>query len=154
MSYEITREKFKDTYLELEPLYRQHYSEMVERLEADGVEDYSPYNPRLDEYVRASEGGWLLTFVLRLDGKACGYSNVYLTNDMHNQDLIAQEDTIFVLKEHRNGVGKQMVRHILEELRQLGVKRVLVSSLTDLRVSKLWRRIGFKDVATQMIYKF
>jgi len=154
MSYEITREKFKDTYLELEPLYRQHYSEMVERLEADGVEDYSPYNPRLDEYVRASEGGWLLTFVLRLDGKACGYSNVYLTNDMHNQDLIAQEDTIFVLKEHRNGVGKQMVRHILEELRQLGVKRVLVSALTDLRVAKLWRRMGFKDVATQMIYKF
>lgn len=154
MSYEITREKFKDTYLELEPLYRQHYSEMVERLKADGVEDYSPYNPRLDEYVRASEGGWLLTFVLRLDGKACGYSNVYLTNDMHNQDLIAQEDTIFVLKEHRNGVGKQMVRHILEELRQLGVKRVLVSALTDLRVAKLWRRMGFKDVATQMIYKF
>jgi ribosomal protein S18 acetylase RimI-like enzyme len=154
MSYKITREKFKETYLELEPLYRQHYSEMVERLEADGVEDYSPYNPRLDEYVRASEGGWLLTFVLRLDGKACGYSNVYLTNDMHNQDLIAQEDTIFVLKEHRNGVGKQMVRHILEELRQLGVKRVLVSALTDLRVAKLWRRMGFKDVATQMIYKF
>ena len=154
MSYKITREKFKETYLELEPLYRQHYSEMVDRLEADGVEDYSPYNPRLDEYVRASEGGWLLTFVLRLDGKACGYSNVYLTNDMHNQDLIAQEDTIFVLKEHRNGVGKQMVRHILEELRQLGVKRVLVSALTDLRVAKLWRRMGFKDVATQMIYKF
>lgn len=154
MNYEITLEKFKDTYTELEPLYRQHYSEMVERLKADGVDDYSPYNPRLDEYVRAGEGGWLLTFVLRLDGKACGYSNVYLTNDMHNQDLIAQEDTIFVLKEHRNGVGKQMVRHILEELRKRGVKRVLVSAMTDLRVAKLWRRMGFKDVATQMIYKF
>lgn len=154
MNYEITLEKFKDTYTELEPLYRQHYSEMVERLHADGVDDYSPYNPRLDEYVRAGEGGWLLTFVLRLDGKACGYSNVYLTNDMHNQDLIAQEDTIFVLKEHRNGVGKQMVRHILEELRKRGVKRVLVSAMTDLRVAKLWRRMGFKDVATQMIYKF
>lgn len=154
MSYEITLEKFRDTYTELEPLYRQHYSEMIERLKADGVEDYSPYNPRLDEYVRASDGGWLLTFVLRLDGVACGYSNVYLTNDMHNQDLIAQEDTIFVLKEHRNGVGKQMVRHILEELRRRGVKRVLVSAMTDLRVAKLWRRMGFKDVATQMIYKF
>ena len=154
MNYEINIEKFKDTYKELEPLYRQHYSEMVERLKADGVDDYSPYNPRLDEYIRAGEGGWLLTFVLRLDGKAVGYSNVYLTNDMHNQDLIAQEDTIFVLKEHRNGVGKKMVRWILEELRSRGVKRVLVSAMTDLRVAKLWRRMGFKDVATQMIYKF
>jgi cytochrome c-type biogenesis protein CcmH len=34
MSYEITVEKFTDTYLELEPLYRQHYAEMVERLDA------------------------------------------------------------------------------------------------------------------------
>ena len=154
MNYEITLEKFKDTYTELEPLYRQHYSEMVERLKADGVDDYSPYNPRLDEYVKAGDGGWLLTFVLRLNGVAVGYSNVYLTNDMHNQDLIAQEDTIFVLKEHRNGVGKKMVKLILEELRSRGVKRVLVSAMTDLRVAKLWRRMGFKDVATQMIYKF
>jgi predicted acetyltransferase len=154
MNYEITLANFKDTYRELEPLYKQHYSEMVERLKADGVDDYSPYNPRLDEYVRAGDGGWLLTFVLRLDGVAVGYSNVYLTNDMHNQDLIAQEDTIFVLKEHRNGVGKKMVRLILEELRSRGVKRVLVSAMTDLRVAKLWRRMGFKDVATQMIYKF
>jgi predicted acetyltransferase len=154
MNYEITLANFRETYNELEPLYRQHYSEMVERLKADGVDDYSPYNPRLDEYVRAGDGGWLLTFVLRLDGKAVGYSNVYLTNDMHNNDLIAQEDTIFVLKEHRNGVGKKMVKLILEELRSRGVKRVLVSAMTDLRVAKLWRRMGFKDVATQMIYQF
>jgi ribosomal protein S18 acetylase RimI-like enzyme len=73
---------------------------------------------------------------------------------MHNQDLIAQEDTIFVLKEHRNGVGKKMVKHILEELRVRGVKRVLVSAMTDLRVAKLWGRMGFTGVATQMIYKF
>jgi predicted acetyltransferase len=154
MNYEITLANFKDTYKELAPLYRQHYSEMIERLRADGVDSYSPYNPRLDEYVRAGDGGWLLTFVLRLDGVAVGYSNVYLTSDMHNQDLIAQEDTIFVLKEHRNGVGKKMVKLILEELRSRGVKRVLVSAMTDLRVAKLWRRMGFKDVATQMIYKF
>jgi len=154
MNYEITLEKFTDTYRELEPLYRQHYSEMLERLKNDGVEHHSPFNPRLDEYARASEGGWLLTFVLRLESKAVGYSNVYVTNDMHNQDLICQEDAIFVLKEHRNGVGKKLVRWILEDLRKRGVKRVLVSAMTDLRVAKLWRRMGFKDIATQMIYKF
>jgi len=46
MSYDIAIEKFTDTYLELEPLYRQHYSEMVERLASQGIA-YSPYNPRL-----------------------------------------------------------------------------------------------------------
>lgn len=153
MTYEITLEKLTDTYRELEPLYVQHYSEMVERLRGQGIE-LSPYNPRFAEYGAASERGDLLTFVLRFDGKACGYSNIYLTHDMHNQDFIATEDTIFVLKEHRNGIGKLLVRFILEELQRRGVKRLLVSAMTDLRVAKLWGRMGFKEAATQMIYTF
>ena len=153
MSYVITQETFTGTYLELEPLYRQHYSEMIERLNKEGF-DYSPYSPRLDEYGKSCERGDLLTFVLRSEGVACGYINVYVTNDMHNQDLIAQEDTIFVVKKHRNGVGKKLVQFGLEELKRRGVKRLHVSAMTDLRVAKLWGRMGFKEAATQMIYRF
>ncbi len=153
MNYTFALEKFTDTYRELEPLYRQHYSEMAERLHGQGIE-ISPYNPRLHDYGAACERGDLLNFVLRLDGQACGYSNVYLTRDMHNQDLIATEDTVFVLREHRNGVGKQLVRFILDDLQRRGVKRLLVSAMTDLRVAKLWGRMGFKEAATQMVYTF
>jgi len=99
-------------------------------------------------------GGWLLNFVLRDDGVVCGYCNVYITNDMHNNDLIAQEDTLFVLQEHRNGIGKKLVQAVLAELKQRGVKRLIVSAMTDLRVAKLWSRMGFKEAATQMIYTF
>jgi GNAT superfamily N-acetyltransferase len=154
MNYEITLEKFRDTYAELEPLYRQHYSEMVERLKADGVENYSPYNPRLDEYVRASDGGWLLTFVLRLDGQAVGYSNVYITNDMHNHDLIAQEDTVYVLPEHRTGWGRKLIHAVHNELRKRGVKRLNITTATDLRVSKLLGRMGYKHAAHAMTITF
>ena len=153
MNYEIRLEKFKETYSELEPLYRQHYSEMVERLAEQGVQ-YSPYNPRLDEYIRAGEGGWLLTFVLRLDGKAVGYSNVYITNDMHNQDLIAQEDTVFVLKEHRTGWGRKLIRSVHEELEKRGVKRLNITTATDLRVSKLLSRMGYQHTAHAMTVTF
>jgi GNAT superfamily N-acetyltransferase len=73
---------------------------------------------------------------------------------MHNHDLIAQEDTIFVIKEHRNGIGKKLVRFVLEELKTRGVKRLNVSAKTDLRVAKLWGRMGFKEAATQMTYEF
>jgi len=153
MSYTFHLGGFKETYEELEPLYRQHYAEMVARLEEQGI-PCSPYNPRLDQYIKAGNEGWLLTFILRNEGKAVGYSNVYVTNDMHNGDLIAQEDTIFVLKEHRNGVGKKLVRIILDELKERGVKRVSVAALTDLRVAKLWKRMGFKEAAIQMMYTF
>jgi GNAT superfamily N-acetyltransferase len=153
VSYAFSVESFKATYLELEPLYRQHYKEMTDRLSEAGIL-YSPYRPRLEEYGKASDGGWLLTFVLRSDGAACGYANVYVTNDMHNHDLIAQEDTLFVIKEHRNGVGKKLVKFVIEELRSRGVKRLNVSAKTDLRVAKLWKRMGFKEAATQMTYQF
>jgi predicted N-acetyltransferase YhbS len=63
-------------------------------------------------------------------------------------------DTVFVVKEHRNGVGKKLVQFVLEELNRRGVKRLLVSAMTDLRVAKLWGRMGFKEAATQMIYRF
>jgi len=153
MIYDITIEKFTDTYLELEPLYRQHYSEMVERLANQGI-TYSPYNPRLHEYGEACGRGDLINYVLRLNGSACGYANVYLTRDMHNHDLMAQEDTLFVLKEHRNGVGKKLVQFVLGDLKSRGIKRLMVSAMTDLRVAKLWNRMGFREVATQMIYEF
>lgn len=153
MNYDVKIEPFKDVYEELEPLYKQHYAEMTARLLEQGIR-VSPYNPRLDRYYKASEEGWLLTFVLRSDGVAVGYSNIYLTNDMHNDDLIAQEDTIFVTKDHRNGIGRRMSKYILEVLKSFGVKRLTVSARTDLRVAKLWKRMGFKETAIQMAYIF
>ena len=153
MKYTVTLDKLRDVYSELEPLYQQHYLEMCERLKSEGI-DYPPYNPRLDDYFRHSDEGSLLIFVLRLEETPVGYMNVYLANDMHNGDKIAQEDVLFVLKEHRNGVGKKLVSYGLEVLRYLGVKRLNVAALTDLRVAKLWKRMGFKETAIQMTYTF
>jgi ribosomal protein S18 acetylase RimI-like enzyme len=157
MNYTINLEDYgfkPEVYKELEPLYRQHYFEMVERLRGEGVE-YGPYNPRLDEYDKASKGGWLLTFIVRTEiGTAIGYCNLYITNDMHNQDLIAQEDTIYIVPEHRNGIGRKLMKFALEELKRRGVKRFLASAMTDLRATKMWQRMGFKELATQMIYRF
>lgn len=153
MSYTFHLGRHRETFEELEPLYRQHYGEMVERLARDGI-DYPPYNPRWDEYFKAGDNGYLLTFILRCDGKAVGCSNMYITNDMHNNDLIAQEDTIYVVPEHRNGIGKKFAKVILDELRERGVKRLNVSAMTDLRATKLWKRMGFKESAIQMTYTF
>lgn len=153
MSYSFSVERFRETYAELEPLYRQHYAEMCQRLEANGVKT-SPYAPRIESYCQYGDAGWLLTFVLRHEGRAVGYSNIYVTQDMHNGDKIAQEDTIFVTREHRNGIGKKLVLYVIQHLRQIGVTRLNVSALTDLRVAKLWSRMGFKEVATQMTFQF
>lgn len=153
MSYTIGLERGDVNYPQLEPLYRQHYGEMAARLQADGHK-VSPFNPQLDRYFPAFAGGWLLNIVARHEGQPVGYCNVYLTVDMHNGDPIAREDLLYVTPEHRKGLGRQLVLFALDELKRRGVTRVLISPVTDLRVAKIWRRMGFQDLATQMVYHF
>jgi GNAT superfamily N-acetyltransferase len=126
---------------------------MLERLSGQGIE-FSPFNWRLDEYLKASHAGYLIMYVARLDNKPVGHCAVYITNDMHNMDLIAQEDALFITKEHRKGIGKNLVKFGLLDLRNRGVKRLNVSAMTDLRVAKLWERMGFKHTCANMTYTF
>jgi GNAT superfamily N-acetyltransferase len=126
---------------------------MLERLSGQGIE-FSPFNWRLDEYLKASHAGYLIMYVARLDNKPVGHCAVYITNDMHNMDLIAQEDALYITKEHRKGIGKNLVRFGLIDLRNRGVKRLNVSAMTDLRVAKLWERMGFKHTCANMTYTF
>lgn len=150
---EFVRVNGREWHSALEPLYRKHYGEMQSRLERDGHK-IGDYNPRLDEYFSAMDRGDLLTFIVLENGTLVGYSNVWLTNDMHNGELIAQEDTIYVLPEFRNGVGRKLVKFIMADLESRGVKRVTISPVTDLRVGKIWQRMGFKPVAELMTYHF
>ena len=157
-SYTVTLESIHATYTELEPLYRQHYAAMRERMAKTGVL-MSDYKPRRDCFDKANLEGGLLHFVLRTmgpecEGKAVGYANIYLTHDMHNYDLIAQEDTIYVVPEHRNGSGRLLARFVYADLKARGVKRLNVTTATDLRVSKWLERQGYKHTAHCMTLTF
>lgn len=151
--YRFSIERGDLNYGELEPNYRRHYEEMTERLAMDGV-TVSPYAPRLDAYFRAFREGWLINYVARHDGAPIGHSNIYLTQDMHNGDPIAQEDMIYVVPEHRNGTGRRLTKFILADLQARGCKRLIITTTTDERVAKIWPRLGFKPCGTQMIREF
>lgn len=153
MSYSFAIENGAENYTEIEPLYKRHYGEMQARLAAQGIVT-APFNPRLHIYMEYWNEGHLVNYIARKDGEPVGYCNVYLTNDMHNREKIAREDALYMLPEHRNGTGKQLVKFVLNDLRSRGVKRAHVSAVTDLRVAKLWQRMGFKPVATEMTYTF
>ena len=137
----------------LEPLYRAHYSEIQDRLKEAGS-PVGPYNPQLTEYFAAMDRGTLLTFIVVESETVVGYCNIWLHKDMHNGEEMASEDAIFVLKSHRNGVGKLLVKFILGHLKSLGVKRVTISAVADLRVAKIWKRMGFRHVAEMMTFTF
>jgi GNAT superfamily N-acetyltransferase len=154
MEYRFSVEDIEKTQPEFMALYARHYSEMKTRLEGQGL-DVSPFKPNLQMYYDANHDGRMIHYCIReCDGNPVGYSNIYVFNDMHNGDFCAQEDTIYVLPEHRNGVGRAFSKFILADLGARGCIRLHVTAMTDLRVEKLWKRMGFRPVATSMIYEF
>jgi GNAT superfamily N-acetyltransferase len=143
----------RDWYPAIESLCKKHYAEMQERLAADGV-PIGDFNPRTETYFQAADRGEFLMFIALEDNDLIGYSGIWVTPDMHNGQLIASEDTIYVLPGHRNGAGKALAKFILNHLENIGVKRVTITPVTDLRVGKIWQRLGFKPVAQLMTYTF
>lgn len=153
MDYQFTIERLHEIFPELEPHWRDHYAVMKARLESEGVK-VADYDPRIDQYFKNSRDGWLKTFVVRFDGKVVGYATIYVSHDMHNRELIATEDFIYVAPAHRNGTGRKLTKYVLDNLREMGVKRLHVTAITDTRAGALWKRLGFKDAARHMIYQF
>jgi GNAT superfamily N-acetyltransferase len=153
MSYTFAVENGADNFAEVEPLYRQHYAEMERRLAGQGIA-VDPFDMQVTEYFAYWRSGMLVNYTARHDGKVVGYANIYVVKSMHTGRRIAQEDAIYVLPEHRNGTGRLLSKFILADLRTRGVKKLGVIALTDLRVSKLWQRMGFKHTGHAMTYTF
>lgn len=151
--YAYSIERLHEIFAEVEPHWRDHYAAMKARLESEGVH-VPDYDPRIDQYFKSSQDGWLKTFVVRYRGAVVGYSTIYVTHDMHNRSLIATEDFIYVTPAHRNGIGRKLTKFVLENLRQMGVTRFHVTAITDTRATILWKRLGFKELGTAMIYNF
>ena len=120
MSYTVREVRLRDVLPIIYPIWQRHYAEMEARLTTIGLE-VSPFAPRVEQCLKYSDEGWLLVWLLEHDGEAVGYSQGYVTNDMHNGDLIAQEDAIYVLPEHRHGAGRILLGEVHRRLRELGV---------------------------------
>jgi len=153
MNYIFAIEKFKDIKVELIALMQYHYAEMSERLVRDGFE-VSPFDMDIKTYEELNDAGHLLIYTVRLCGTLIGYSNIYITQDMHNSDLMAQEDCLYIRRDCRKGVGKELVKYCLADLKARGMKYLDVTAMTDLRVAKIWKRMGFKELAVKMRYTF
>jgi ribosomal protein S18 acetylase RimI-like enzyme len=146
--YTVAVESYKTTYEELKHLYKQCYEELALAAKDDG-RLYPEYNPWLDSYNSTDEAGALILYVAREQGRAVGYCLMYLTQDTRTQKLVTYEDSLYMLPEHRNGIGMSLGRIIVRDMQSRGVTRIFLSAING-RVVNMWKRIGFKPIATTM----
>lgn len=151
MSYEFAIEDWRETWPEAAPIYNRHYEEKRERLRGEGVE-FPPFNPDLERYFQYAAEGCLIHYTVRHEGRLVGYSSIYLSQSMHNQEPVAMEDAIYVVPGHRNGIGRKLTLFVLDDLKKRGIKRANMTASVDPRATKMWARLGFRRSGDAMTY--
>ena len=94
---QFQEERVRDCWHELYPLAADHHAS------SQNYKRHEPFAPSRDRYVSYNESGFYRLLTARDHGVLVGYFGVYLTQSMHSQLPMAQEDTFYLSPSHRGG---------------------------------------------------
>jgi len=152
--YTFHIERFDQTYAEMEPLYRAHFAEIQDLQSARGI-SAADFNLDTDQYFDYAASGQLISCIARIQGaKPVGYLHYYYGRDNQTSQITATADSFYVAPEHRNGLGRKLVRFGLAHLQKTAVRHFSLSYAGDDRVGLMLERMGFKPASVQMTYSF
>lgn len=140
-------EPLKDCWDEVMGLAAKHWEE---------TEQYQsfPLNPDKERYIQYNDIGYHRQYMARRDGEAVGYLGVYISDSMHTQVKIASEDNWYLDKSARGGRNAMRFYQFVEEdLKDLGVKEVLMHSKHANNSERLMKFLGYNPVGTLCVKK-
>lgn len=106
------------------------------------------FNANFERYNQYAKMGCFIPFTVRDEGKMVGYGGVYLVQSMHTQELIATEDTWFLLPEYRKGwTAMKFFKYMEDAVREMGAKELTLTVPHGIGTGVLCRRMGYKHVA-------
>lgn len=149
-SYVLRAERMADVVDEMRPLHLAHWLETeghrntVQELamDYDGIIDFE------------KRGRFALFTARTQEGQLVGNGAAYIMPSMHTGALIAREDTLFILKEHRGRLGVALIRYIEDMLKVLGVRELTVTVKLVNAVGQMIQRMGYQHVAAEYVKQF
>lgn len=144
--------KFKDIYLELEPMFQEHWEELGHR------GGFNKFRLDIAKFMYLEDKGLLAVTVAIRDGKIIAYTNFLMDSINHNADKIgAYVDAMYVAKEYRNsiaGIGYKLLKFSEKALReQFGVGVIQFAVNINYDVSGFLKRVGYVESETIYIKK-
>lgn len=136
----------------VEPL-SQCWDEMVSlaSLHWQETETYrhgQPFAPSFDRYNEYDRMGWYFEGTMREEGRLVGYAGIYIVPSMHSQQMIANEDSLFIHPDFRKGRNAiRFIKFLEEECRKRGAVEVTITAKNP-AVAKILEYLGFPQVAT------
>jgi GNAT superfamily N-acetyltransferase len=137
-------EKFVDIMPELKQLVPLHYAEISRD------QDTIPLDPAWDTYVNMENDGLLHVCTTRDGDKLFGYFITFVMPHLHyNSTIFANVDIYFVHPDHRkNGVGLNLFKYHEDEMRRLGVKKLLNVCKPHKDHTPLFESLGYNKFET------
>lgn len=126
---------------EMRPLLQQHWQEVA------GHKDKIKLDPDFDKYRELAEADALCCVSMRLDGRLVGYFICFVWPHIHYKDhLMAMNDAIFILPEHRKGLtpALSLIKFMEGALRERGVSKMIVNTKLKHNFGSVLMRLGFK----------
>ena len=136
-------EPLKDCLDEVKALWLSHWQE------TEGYRAGLPFNPDYSRYLEYNDIGYYLLFTARDGKKMVGDIGMYVTVSMHTQTRIAQEDTLYLLPEARQGMNAWRFISFTEKyLVSVGVREInLTTKLANPKAAKLMQKMGYPITA-------
>ena len=136
--YVIAQERFLDVAHELEPLHKAHYTEWADK-------DAGLYKPMYQKIAAIDSGGGIEQFTVRHHGCVVGHMRFFVQTNHKTGELIAIEDGLFIVLEHRVGMlGLKLWRFAENVLRLRGVADVEFASPPGSRSAALSKRMKYR----------
>lgn len=124
---------------ELQAIYPEHYEELT-------VSKNFPLDPDYERYRKMSQMGILKLYTCRDDGVLIGYVVMVVGPGLHYKTcMVAHEDLYYLKKDYRKGrLGIKMFQYVEEELKKIGIDRVVMGTKVYSDNSRLFEYLGYR----------
>lgn len=143
MSLDFAIESVVDVWPELVNIHAAHWGE------TEAYRHGQPFAPSMDRYHEYERVGWYALYTARHEGRLVGNLGMYFAPSMHTQQLIATEDTLFLLPEYRRGMNAiRFIQFVEADCLRRGVVEVCITAKND-KVGRLMTYLAYEPVAVQ-----
>ena len=129
---------------EAQTLFDEHYEEIARN------KHVMVLKPDEETYRKSEEMGTIFILSARQGDKLIGYSVNFVTNHLHYADLkLAQNDLLFISKEHRGGrIGLKLIKETEKHATSLGCKLMLWHAKESTTLAHMLPRLkyGVQDI--------
>lgn len=149
--YRIQLERLSEILSEVHPLHELHWTETEKHRHGIALQ------PDYQAMLLRERSGRLLQFTVRaFDGQLVGHCRMYLGTSLHTCTLFAEEDTLFLLPQHRGGfLAIHLLRYVERVLvEQFHVREIRADSKLVNNADVLMRRLRYREVATKFVKVF